>query len=53
MVTVGDGGNAPDLTGYGGVDHEFKISKYEVTIGQFTGKIKSLVSEKVLEFPLR
>lgn len=39
MVTVGNAGNANDpLTGgvYGGVAYDFKIAKYEVTIGQYT-----------------
>jgi len=37
-VPVGDSGNANDpLTGslYGGVDHEYRIGAYEVTIGQY------------------
>ena len=35
-VTVGNAGNAADSTGYGSVGYEYKISKYEVTAGQYT-----------------
>jgi formylglycine-generating enzyme required for sulfatase activity len=38
-VTVGNPGNAPDTrydpSGYGGVDYEYRISKYEVTNAQY------------------
>lgn len=34
-VTVGDPGNAADTTGYGAVNYEYRIGKYEVTIGQY------------------
>jgi formylglycine-generating enzyme required for sulfatase activity len=35
-VTVGNAGNAPDpLTGFGAVDYEYKIGKYEVTNAQY------------------
>ncbi len=34
-VTVGNAGNAPDTTGYGAVDYEYKISRNEVTIAQY------------------
>lgn len=36
MVTVGDAGNTADTTGYGAVGYEYRIGKYEVTIGQYT-----------------
>jgi formylglycine-generating enzyme len=36
MVTVGNAGNANDTTGYGGVAYEYRIGKYDVTIGQYT-----------------
>ncbi len=42
MVAVGDAGNAPDLTGYGGVAHEFKIAKFEVTIGQYAAFLNAV-----------
>jgi sulfatase modifying factor 1 len=35
-VTVGDAGNAADITGYGAVNNEYRIGKYEVTIQQYT-----------------
>ena len=36
MVTVGNPGNAADTTGYGAVNYEYQIGKYDVTIGQYT-----------------
>ena len=36
VMPVGNPGNPPDFTGYGRVDHEFAIGKYEVTIGRYT-----------------
>lgn len=36
MVTVGNPGNANDTTGYGAVAYEYRMGKYEVTIGQYT-----------------
>ncbi len=41
-VTVGDAGNAADTTGYGAVDYEYNIGKYEVTIGQYTAFLNSV-----------
>jgi formylglycine-generating enzyme required for sulfatase activity len=35
-ATVGNPGNADDDTGYGSVSEEYRISKYEVTAGQYT-----------------
>ena len=35
-VLVGDPGNPNDSTGYGAVTYEYRIGKYEVTIGQYT-----------------
>lgn len=35
-VAVGNPGNANDTTGYGAVNYEYRIGKYEVTIGQYT-----------------
>jgi formylglycine-generating enzyme required for sulfatase activity len=34
-VTVGNAGNAADTTGYGAVNYEYKIGKYEVTNAQY------------------
>jgi hypothetical protein len=36
LVSVGSLGNAPDDTGYGSVDHAYRIGKLEVTNGQYT-----------------
>ena len=35
FVTVGNPGNANDVTGFGGVGYEYKIGKFEVTAGQY------------------
>jgi sulfatase modifying factor 1 len=35
-ATVGNPGNANDTTGYGAVNYDFRIGKYEVTIQQYT-----------------
>jgi formylglycine-generating enzyme required for sulfatase activity len=35
MVTVGNPRNANDTTGYGAVNYEYQIGKYDVTIGQY------------------
>jgi len=35
-VTVGNPGNTADTTTYGAVAYDFRIGKYEVTIGQYT-----------------
>jgi len=42
MVTVGDAGNANDNYGYGGVAYEYRIGKYEVTIGQYTAFLNAV-----------
>jgi len=34
-VTIGNANNAADTTGYGAVDHAYKIGKYEVTNAQY------------------
>ena len=36
LVTVGNPGNANDVTGFGGVAYSYSIGKYAVTIGQYT-----------------
>ncbi|MFM8495265.1 MAG: formylglycine-generating enzyme family protein [Planctomycetia bacterium] len=36
LVTVGNAGNANDTTGYGAVNYDYRIGKYEVTIQQYT-----------------
>lgn len=48
MVTVGNPRNANDpLTGnvYGGVDHEYKIGKYEVSIRQYTNFLNAVAAK--------
>jgi formylglycine-generating enzyme required for sulfatase activity len=35
FVSVGQVDNAPDTTSYGAVDHEYDISKFEITAGQY------------------
>ena len=35
-ATVGDAGNAPDANGKGAVPYVFRISKTELTIGEYT-----------------
>jgi len=45
MVTVGDVGNAPDpATGglYGAVAYEYRIGKYDVTIGQYAAFLNAV-----------
>jgi len=34
-VSIGNAGNAADSTGYGAVNYEYKISRYEVSIADF------------------
>jgi sulfatase modifying factor 1 len=34
-VTIGDVGNAADDTGFGAVNYEYRIGKYEITVGQY------------------
>jgi sulfatase modifying factor 1 len=43
-VTVGDAGNAADTTGFGAVAYDFKIGKYEVTIGQYTAFLNAVAA---------
>jgi sulfatase modifying factor 1 len=42
MVTIGNPGNANDSTGYGAVAYEYRIGKYEVTIGQYTAFLNAV-----------
>jgi formylglycine-generating enzyme len=43
-VTVGDPGNAADTTGYGAVNYEYQIGKYDVTIGQYTAFLNAVAT---------
>ena len=44
MVTVGNAGNANDTigSGYGAVAYDYKIGKYDVTIGQYTSFLNAV-----------
>ena len=35
LVSVGNVGNANDSTGYGGVNYNYSIGRYEVTVSQY------------------
>jgi sulfatase modifying factor 1 len=43
-VAVGNPGNANDATGYGGVNYEYRIGKYEVTLSQYSSFLNSVAS---------
>ena len=43
-VTVGNPGNANDTTGYGAVNYEYQIGKYDVTIGQYTAFLNAVAT---------
>ena len=43
-VSVGNGGNANDSTGYGGVSNTYQISTYEVTAGQYTDFLNAVAT---------
>ncbi len=45
MVTVADEGNAPDTTGYGAVDYEYRIGKYDVTVGQYAAFLNAVAAD--------
>lgn len=42
IVAVGDPGNSSDSTGFGKVDYEFGIGKYDVTIGQYAAFLNAV-----------
>jgi hypothetical protein len=44
LVTVGDSGNTADTTGYGAVGYEYSISKYAVTINNYTAFLNSVAA---------
>jgi formylglycine-generating enzyme required for sulfatase activity len=46
MVTVGNPGNANDTigAGYGAVNYEYQIGKYDVTIGQYTDFLNAVAA---------
>lgn len=39
FLTIGNAGNAADSTGYGAVDYDYRIGKYEVTNAQWNAFI--------------
>ena len=43
-VTVGNPGNPDHTQGYGGVDYVYRIGKYEVTAGQYTGFLNAVAA---------
>jgi sulfatase modifying factor 1 len=43
-VLVGDAGNPNDSTGYGAVNYEYRIGKYEVTIAQYTAFLNAVAA---------
>jgi len=43
-VTVGDPGNAADTNSFGAVDYEYRIGKFEVTIGQYATFLNSVAA---------
>jgi len=42
LVTVGDPGNASDITGFGRVTYTYRIGKYDVTIGQYAAFLNAV-----------
>ena len=44
MVTVGNPGNANDTTGYGAVNYEYQIGKYDATISQYTAFLNAVAA---------
>ncbi len=44
MVTVGNPGNTADKTGYGEVDYEYNIGKYEVTCAQYVDFLNAVAA---------
>lgn len=41
---VGDAGNTVDTTGFGSVDYDYRIGKYEVTAGQYTAFLNAVAT---------
>jgi sulfatase modifying factor 1 len=44
MVTVGDEGNMPDVNGLGAVSYTYRISVYEVTVGQYAAFLNAVAT---------
>jgi formylglycine-generating enzyme required for sulfatase activity len=49
MVTVDNPGNSADSTGYGKVDYEYQIGKYDVTIGQYCAFLNAVAKTDTYE----
>lgn len=45
LVTVGNPGNADDVTGFGGVPYVFRIGTYCVTIGQYAAFLNAVAAD--------
>lgn len=43
-VTVGDPGNPPDKTGFGGVAYEYQIAKHEITVAQYADFLNAVAT---------
>jgi sulfatase modifying factor 1 len=44
MVTVGDAGNPDDVTGFGGVSHDYAIAMFDVTIGDYAAFLNAVAA---------
>jgi sulfatase modifying factor 1 len=44
MVTVGNPNNIADLSGYGSVGYEYRIGRYDVTIGQYAAFLTAVAA---------
>lgn len=44
VVQVGNGGNAPDTTGFGAVAYDYQIGKYEVTNDEYAAFLNAVAS---------
>lgn len=44
FVPIINANNVPDLTGYGDVDYNFSIGKYEVTLGQYVAFLNNVLA---------
>ncbi len=44
FVTIGNSGNAEDSTGFGAVNYQYKIGKYDVTIAQYTAFLNAVAA---------
>jgi formylglycine-generating enzyme required for sulfatase activity len=43
-VPIRDSGNAPDISGFGRVDYDYRIGKFEVTIGQYVDFLNAVAA---------